>query len=116
MEHFGEFSDYDEGRDFDPREAFFTEAVPCHSCGQPCDELRRAEWDSDLLVGECCFQNASIPDVPACPQMIEVIKNCSLVSSVQEAMEAHRECCDVCSVPMRKEAGREAAGRKERVA
>lgn len=113
MEHFGGFIDYDEDRN----EPFYTEAFACHSCGNPCDELKRAEWDSDLLVGECCYRNDSIPDVPACPVMVEVINNCPLVSSVQEAMEAHRECCETCRVSMRKDAGREVAeGRKERVA
>lgn len=107
MEHFRDFIDYDEGRDIDPREAFYAEALPCESCGTPCDELRRADWDSDLLVGPCCFHNVSIPDVPVCPEMARVISQCSLTSSVVEAMEAHRECCEVCRVEVRKDAGSE---------
>ena len=115
MEHFGEFTDYDEGRN-EPQ-AFFTHAVPCESCGAPCDETRPAPWDTDLQVGECCYVNASIPDVPVCQGMLDVIDSCPLTSSVSEAMEAHRECCETCGVAIRKDAGRELPEvRKERAA
>lgn len=86
--------------------AFFTEARhACEACGQPADEVRRASWDSDLLVGPCCYQNESIPDVPVCPALHEVIKRCPLTSSVIAAMEAHKECCDTCRVVERKGVG-----------
>jgi hypothetical protein len=97
MEHFNEFIDYDEGRQ-DPREPFFTEAIPCESCGSPCDETRQAPWDTKLNVGPCCYINASIPDVPVCQGMLDVIDSCPLTSSVAAAMEAHRECCETCRV------------------
>ena len=48
MEHFGEFIDYDEGRP-DPREAFFTFALPCENCGEPCEDRIPAPWDEEII-------------------------------------------------------------------
>jgi len=115
MERF-DFIDYDEGKD--PREPFFANALPCESCGEPCDELRRAMWDSDLLVGPCCYQQSdSVPDVPVCSELARVIADCSLTSSVVEAMEAHRECCESCRVSIKLEPRKAAREiRRERAA
>lgn len=96
MENFSKFIDYDEGRDIDPREAFYAHALPCESCGEPVDERRPAPWDTDLQVGPCCYQNDSIPDVPVCAELLNVIDRCSLTSDVSIAMEAHRQCCETC--------------------
>jgi hypothetical protein len=79
-------------------EPFFTHALPCESCGTPVDFRKPAEWDATLLVGPCCAINFSVPDVPVCPEMLAAISQCSLVSDVSMAMQAHRECCEVCQV------------------
>lgn len=72
MEYFGDFIDYDEGRDIDPREAFYAYALPCESCGAPCDERQPATWDPELQVGPCCAVDLSgIPEVPVCAEFFE---------------------------------------------
>jgi hypothetical protein len=97
MEHFGDFIDYDEGR-IDPREPFFTEAIPCESCGAPCDETRPAPWDTSLNVGPCCYQEQLIPDEPVCPGMEAALMRFEFAHEVLAAMKAHRECCETCRV------------------
>jgi hypothetical protein len=54
-----DFIDPDEGyRDTDwdssLREPFFTHAVPCENCGEPCEETRPADWNTEISVGPCC--------------------------------------------------------------
>ncbi len=46
----------------------------------------------------CCAIDCSIFDVPVCPEMLAVIDQCSLVSDVSVAMEAHRACCEICQL------------------
>lgn len=77
-------------------EPFFTEGLPCESCGKACNVTKPAEWDPRLLVGPCCSQSDSAPDVPVCPELLAVIDQCSLTSSVAAAMEQHRLCCGTC--------------------
>src|ERR1035441_6965309 len=36
------------------RQPFFTEALPCESCGKPSEELHVPYWAPDLHVGMCC--------------------------------------------------------------
>lgn len=113
MEHFGDFIDYDEGR-IDPREPFFTNAIPCESCGSPCDETRVALWDSSLNVGPCCYEEPSIPDVPVCPGLEAALMRFEVAHEVIAAMKEHQECCETCRVGVgRKGVGSEAADRRQ---
>lgn len=113
--HPNDFIDNDEGWEIDPREPFYAEALPCESCGAPCNETHPASWDASVNVGPCCSINESIPDVPVCQELLKVIKRCPLTLSVSRAMEMHRECCEVCQVA-RIEPQRETTDRKERAA
>ena len=98
MEHFGDFIDYDEGRDIDPREAFYTHALPCESCGKPCDERHTATWDLDLQVGPCCAVDLSgIPEVPVCAELARVLMRCATVGQVSDAYQSHKQVCRVCN-------------------
>src|SRR5271165_6877455 len=81
--------DPDEG--YRPGEPFFTESLPCEFCGLPAPT--RKPMGSELLIGECCELG---PVEPVCPELLEVIDSCPLVSSVAVAMEGHRSCCGVC--------------------
>lgn len=100
MEHFGDFTDYDEGRDIDPREAFYANALPCESCGAPVEERKTAAWDESLQVGPCCefCLDYEFPDLQVCDQLWGDLDHCKSVSEVQIAMEAHRECCEFCKM------------------
>jgi hypothetical protein len=98
MEHFGEFIDYDEGRDIDPREAFYTHALPCESCGHPVDERRTAPWDAALHVGACCefCIDFEVPNLPNCIRLWEAIENCKSVGPVRAVFAAHASGCPIC--------------------
>jgi hypothetical protein len=100
MEHFSEFIDYDEGRDIDPREAFYTLAVPCESCGAPCDERVTAKWDTSLQVGPCCefCIDFEVPNLPNCIRLWEAIENCKSVGAVRAIFNAHAYSCPICRV------------------
>jgi len=96
MEHFGEFIDYDEGRD-EPRQPFFAEALPCESCGAPCEERKPATWDPELLVGPCCELDLSqIPDLPNCESLNRQVARCRSIQEVSLAMHLHLAECPVC--------------------
>ena len=53
------------------REPFYTEALPCESCGKPCDcERHPASYEPSLLVGPCCqVEEVETPDEPVCPRL-----------------------------------------------
>jgi hypothetical protein len=110
MEHFGEFIDYDEGRDIDPREAFYAHALPCESCGMPCEETHPASWDTSLHVGPCCELDLSqIPDMgPSCEALHKLVMRCKTVGEVADAFTAHRKACRQCNPELPEEL-REAA-------
>ena len=75
-----DFIDPDEGRDTDwdshlnVPEPFYTEALPCESCGKPVDGERRASWDESLLVGPCCASDVpeSIRDPSICMDLYRI--------------------------------------------
>src|SRR5271166_4506599 len=97
MEHFGEFIDYDEGREDGPR-PFYTEALPCESCGKPCEDRHPATWDPELLVGPCCELDLStIPEMPTCEELYRALMRCSTVGQVQDVYTAHRKVCRRCN-------------------
>jgi hypothetical protein len=96
MERF-DFIDYDEGRDRDPREAFYTEALPCESCGAPVDERRPAPWDESLQVGPCCYDlPLEVPEIPTCSDLYAVMMACVTVGELVDATKAHKAVCQKC--------------------
>lgn len=94
MEPF-DYIDQDEGyrpTDWDShlREPFFTEALPCESCGQPVDGERRiAPWDTELMVGPCCYYHE---DLPVCEVLELELQECRAVREVQQAVARHGDC------------------------
>lgn len=78
------------------REPFFTQAVPCESCGKPCEERRTATWDETLQVGPCCQEVDNTPSVPTCPTLYDLIMACRTVGEVCDVSKAHKEHCPVC--------------------
>lgn len=46
------------------RRAFYTEALPCESCGEPCEE-RALDPESELYIGTACSCTAA-PRDPVC--------------------------------------------------
>lgn len=111
MEHFGEFIDYDEGRE-DPREPFFEIGEPCESCGEPVAERRPATWDASLSVGECCFNHPATIDDPVCPELARLFDLCETAGEVQDAFKLHKLTCPTCGA-VRKGAGSGSSGAPE---
>ena len=83
--------DSDEGREI--RAPFFTEALPCESCGAPCDERRIAPWDTSLQVGTCCYHHE---ELPTCETLWTALSRCESVAAVSLAMSIHLAECPVC--------------------
>jgi hypothetical protein len=104
MEHFGEFIDYDEGRN-EPKAPFFAHALPCESCGAPCEDRQPASWDPELLVGPCCqFDISQIPDMPICEDLYRLVMRCHTVGEVADTYTAHRQVCRQCNPEALREA------------
>ena len=104
----------DEARD-DPQ-PFFTHALPCESCGKPCDELHVPYWDSDLHVGMCCAIHSDewINDTePTCEALYRLVSHCKTVAEVSDAFEVHAHSGCLLCCP-RKEAGAEVETKQER--
>ena len=96
----------DEGyRAHEPVSPFYTESLPCESCGRPVEARKPAEWDSSLMVGPCCeFSLNLIPDLPVCEGLWPDLAYCTSVAEVETAMEAHRLCCAFCRATGKKAA------------
>ena len=81
----------------EPIRPFYTEALPCESCGNPVESRKPAAWDSSLQVGPCCeFSLNLIPDLPTCEALWPALEHCASIREVEIAMEAHRLCCGFC--------------------
>jgi hypothetical protein len=100
-----DFIDSDEGyRDIDwdshldSREPFFTHATPCESCGEPCDEVSPAPWNTDVLVGPCCQgEPTQTYDFPTCPELFQLRMQATTVGEMMDLSKAHKLYCRVCN-------------------
>ncbi len=91
-------------------EPFYTEALPCESCGRPAQE-RTFDPDSGLWIGVNCVC-VTIPDEPICSALEGPIMAARNVREIVEACKAHREYCPICKPVQGKEI--EMATRSER--
>jgi hypothetical protein len=80
---------------------FFTEALPCESCGRPA-ETRTLDAGSGLLIGVDCVCITE-PSEPMCPALEGPILRARNVGEIVEACKAHREYCPMCNPVRRKE-------------
>ena len=79
------------------KQAFYTEALPCESCGKPCETRTPATWDPTLQVGPCCEIDLSeIPEMPVCMDLYRAVMRCTTVGEVADAFDAHRAVCAFC--------------------
>ena len=107
--------DLDEGReDLQP---FFTEALPCETCGKPSEELHVPYWAPDLHVGMCCAIHSDewINDTePTCDDLYRLVSHCKTVAEVSDAFEVHAHSgCLRCS-PRKEAAGAQVEPKQER--
>lgn len=101
---------YDADR-HEPPEAFYTEALPCESCGEPTSLERVWNAEHELWIAQDCGCNS--PDVPLPACMIAVLEAATTVGHLCDSVKAHRKSCPVCSgvveFPSVKQVEREAA-------
>ncbi len=83
------------------REPFYTEALPCESCGKPCDcERQPASYEPSLLVGPCCqVEEVETPDEPICPRLYMALMFSDSVAQIVLAWKLHNQTCPVCRRP-----------------
>ncbi len=74
-------------------EPFFTEALPCESCGAPVSE-RTWNQEHEIWIGTDCSCNAPNQPLPAC--MIAVIEAARTVGELCDSVKQHRQTCPVC--------------------
>ena len=74
-------------------EAFFTEALPCESCGSP---VSNREWNAEheLWLGLDC--SCSAPDQPIPECLIAVLEAARTVWELCDSVKAHKLTCPVC--------------------
>ena len=98
-------------------EPFYTEALPCESCGKPCDSRVPASWDPELLVGKCCEIDLSdqAPLEPVCLELARCLSRVRTVGEVVAAFRLHETSCRLCN-PQRRGVELEAPIRQERAA
>lgn len=98
-----DFIDFDEGyrREDWESKPFYTEALPCESCGRPVAEsdLKQATWDESLRVGPCCEFSFDIPELanaPICENLWTALYRCRSVAEVSLRMSVHIAECPTC--------------------
>jgi hypothetical protein len=74
-------------------DAFFTEALPCESCGQPV-QSRKWNPEYELWIGTDCSCQAPDQPIPEC--MIAVLEAAQTVIQLCESVHAHKLTCSVC--------------------
>ena len=83
------------------KEAFYANALPCESCGEPVfGDRKRAWWDSELMVGPCCCADPLYDCIPVdanCPDLIKLLIACKSVSAVRLTFAQHTATCKECS-------------------
>lgn len=91
---------HDSRSDWNTATQFYTEGIPCESCGHACDAR---SWDAEyeLWIGLDCA--CRIPDVPVCPALAPLILAASTVGEVIQVCKDHRLTCSLCgAVEIRK--------------
>jgi len=73
-------------------------ALPCESCGEPCEDRQTATWDQSLQVGPCCqFDAAQIPELPICEDLYKLTMRAKTVGELMDIRRAHVAVCHVCN-------------------
>lgn len=83
-----------EGRD-EPPQAFYVEALPCESCGNPTYLDRIWNTEHEIWIAQDCGCNAPSVPLPAC--MIAVLEAAKTVGQLCDSVRQHRAQCPVCS-------------------
>jgi len=93
-------------------EAFYAEAEPCESCGEPTYQARVWNADYDLWIAVDCSCNT--PSLPTCPALIPELEGAATVAEVCHVIRQHHAACPLCrpvliEMPSREEPSKEPA-------
>ena len=77
-----------------PTEAFYAEAEPCESCGEPtsCARVWNAEYELWVAVDCSC----NMPSAATCPLLIPELQSADTVSEVCRVIREHKAHCHLC--------------------
>lgn len=84
----------DRDEDGYPVEAFYAEADPCESCGEPTFRGRVWNVEHELWIAVDCSCNA--PSLPTCPALIPALEQADTVREVCRVIREHRATCSLC--------------------
>lgn len=88
------FDDWDTGKADKP--PFFTEALPCHVCGDPCDELVESTYPG-VLIGKDCSCSIGPVD-PPCPELEDIFAEPGSIQQLLQLTREHQKNCVACQV------------------
>jgi hypothetical protein len=81
-------------REIVPPPAFYAEAEPCESCGQPTFLGRVWNQEHELWIAQDCSCNT--PYAPSCPLLIPALESAETVNEVCQVIREHRKSCPLC--------------------
>jgi hypothetical protein len=84
--------DPDEDGYYPPSTAFYAEAEPCESCGEPTFQSWNAEYELWIAVDCSC----NTPNLPTCPDLIPLLTRVDTVCEVCQVIRQHRATCSLC--------------------
>ena len=84
----------DRDEDGMPTEAFYAEADPCESCGEPTYRGRVWNVEHELWIAVDCSCNT--PSLPTFPTLIPELEGATTVAEIRHVIRAHRATCSLC--------------------
>lgn len=81
----------------DPREPFFTEALPCENCGCPCHSRVWVPGFEYWACDDCALEASILIYAESnCETLYGQILRAKSIAQVQAAYRAHQETCPAC--------------------
>lgn len=82
--------------------AFWTEALPCESCGEPTYQTRQWNAEYELWIAVDCSCSVPVPEMPVCDRQRQIVETAQTVGELLDRIKEHRQTCPVCGpVPIR---------------
>lgn len=94
------------------RRAFYAEALPCESCGDPCQEDERVfNPDWELMIGTKCSCAVAVQEQPVCPDLYRLfVSAAGTISELREIAQAHKTTCEFCTPELARKTPRREVG------
>ena len=86
---------YEQRTRYNEPQAFYTEALPCESCGEPTELERVWNPEYELWIATDC-QCSTPAQEPVCQDLYAVLMSQSTVGAMRDAAKQHRATCVAC--------------------